>query len=193
MSLLPPSKPRLSSNQLHAALLPFCIDRNKYPLILIGIRGYYLNTMGVPQKNDRGIYDDAIFLDTPNVMAAFNANTDPSFKKAGSAVLQPGVYYAHKFDTHYGKTARYPAICQRLGNVCILRDGLAYTEQGSRYGINIHRGGLATTGSEGCQTIPPGQWDAFYVLAKSEARRLYGIKWNKMVVPYVLIRNDGQF
>jgi len=195
--ILPPNKPRLSTKDLEALLDPYKIDRVKYPLLIVGIRGYYFDTMGKPGENDRGIYDDAIVLYTSNVMAAFNANCDPSKQSPGMASLKPGFWPCYRFDLHHGKVKTYDAICQRSGPVTVIRDGTpsgmifphSYREDTGMFGINIHKGGFWTTSSEGCQTLPTSQWDAFYSLARSEATRIWGIDWKKRDVAYVLLEN----
>lgn len=196
--MLPAARPRLSADALHSLIAPFQIDRQKYPLVVAGIRGYYLDSLGVKGKNDRGIYDDAIFLDSVNATIAFNANTDPSIFRVGTgkaegikgiASLKPGVWYVHKFAKHKEK---YLALCQRAGEVTVLRDGkTAQYEDTGNFGINIHKGGYNTTSSEGCQTIHPAQWESFIATAKSETQRSFGNKWQQVVIPYVLIENTG--
>lgn len=196
MALIPPQKPRLSSTELTKKLTRFNLDRTKYPMIIVGIRGYYLNTLGQPGVNDRGIYDDALFIDTPQVTAAFNANTDPTGyrkgtgfgKTKGLATLKPGLWLAHKFGLHKGK---YLALVQRMGAVTVVRDGDPdYEDTGTDFGINIHKGGLKSTNSEGCQTIHPTQWESFISLAKDQAVRYFGAHWNKVIIPYVLLKNE---
>ncbi|WP_315816447.1 hypothetical protein [Paraflavitalea speifideaquila] len=59
-------------------------------VFLIGVRGYYQNTMDKSGQNDRGIYDDCICLVEPNIFIAFNANTDPWVFRADIATLIPG-------------------------------------------------------------------------------------------------------
>src|SRR5689334_22676090 len=59
---------------------------------LLGVRGYYLRRLGDATKNDRGIYDDAIMLFTPEAYVTFNANCDPSIFRKHIATLVPGVY-----------------------------------------------------------------------------------------------------
>ena len=184
-----PNRPQIKREALEDMITKAGVDLKKYPALIVGIRGYFRDTMGVKGKNDRGIYDDAMILLTPNVYATFNANTDPSVQfKVGRAVLKADFYpNSWKFDIHGGKSAQYPAICQRLGNMTVIRDGQG--EQIGMFGINTHRGGNNTTSSEGCQTIPPSQWTAYYNLAKSEWVRMYGKDWNKVAVPYLLIDN----
>jgi lysozyme len=149
--------------------------------------------MGAPGVNDRGLYDDAIFIHSPSVFAAYNANTDPSFVRKGTgtgagkgmASLNPGAWFVHRFDKHKG---RYLALCQRAGDVEVTRDGKIEPYQcKGNFGINIHKGGFNTTGSEGCQTIHPIQWESFIALATDQAKRLFGDKWKTTTIPYVLL------
>jgi hypothetical protein len=189
----PASKPKRTQAELRAQIDAFGLDRNKHPLVIVGIRGYYKNTLGQPGVNDRGIYDDAIFIDSDEAFAAFNGNTDPSRYQAGygtdddtkgMAKLKPGLTIVHRFDIHNGK---YEAICQRGGKVTVIRDGNPPYEDSGNFGINIHRGGYNGTSSLGCQTIHPEQWPSFIALATDTAKRAFGEKWRTTNIPYILI------
>ena len=62
------------------------------PVFLLGIRGFF-EPVG---QNKKGIYDDALFLVTPDSIEGWNFNTDPSIDRPGMAVLQPGRYAYHQ-------------------------------------------------------------------------------------------------
>lgn len=187
--ILPPAKPRMSAAELHA-LMP-AIDRAKWPVVVVGIRGYFKKSMGAPDRNDRGLYDDAIFIDAPDVTYAFNGNTDAAIVRKGKgfgagkgmAMLKPGTYYAHLVGVHKaGKPGGHEALVQRAGPVTVVRDGDPPYDESGHFGINIHRGGINRTNSEGCQTIPPAQWEAFIATIKDQLKR-HGQK----IVPYALL------
>lgn len=135
--------------------------------VILAVRGYYLRSMGDPEHNDRGMYDDAAAVVTPQSFATYNFNTDPSRYRAatderkGMAVLAPGIY-RYTLGTHglsKPKSQQYQAMVQ-AGEVKVIRDG-GMIDVGY-FGVNIHHGGDTTTSSEGCQTIPPGrQFDQF--------------------------------
>lgn len=140
-----------------------------YPYI-VGLRGYF-KELGRPNKNDRGLYDDAIFFVTSNEMFAFNANTDPGWYgynsdsdvRDGVATLKEGTW-EYVIGTHRGSTV-HEALVQH-GNFTVYRDGHPNSgkkkEVTGKFGINMHRGGPRSVSSSGCQTIPPGQWNEFF-------------------------------
>lgn len=157
------SKPNLGIEGVLKIVESNKIDRTQNPVVLVAIRGYYLDSMGVPGENDRGIYDDACFVVTPEECRAYNFNTDPSFYRKGQgrdaekgmAQLKPGVW-KYRTGLHKG----YAAFVQ-ADEVVVLRDGLKgnYEDRGW-FGINLHKGGANGTSSEGCQTWPKDQFDA---------------------------------
>ena len=191
-------RPQISSTNLEILLLPFQDQLQRYPLTIIGIRGFF-PSVGPTGENDRNVYDDAIIVRVPQlgVLSAFNGNTDPtrvhqgwgtSEQTRGMAVLKTGLWPVYRFDVHHGSQP-HDALCQRAGKVTVMRDGNPPYADTGNFGINIHRGGYTKTSSLGCQTIPPEQWDEFYGLACGAAKQLWGAAWKNEVVAYVLLEN----
>ncbi|WP_294392669.1 hypothetical protein [uncultured Sphingomonas sp.] len=191
--IVPNMRPRLSYSALMTRLEPLGLSADSDPLFAVGMRGYYKASMGAPGANDRGIYDDAIFLVSHGFFGAYNGNTDPSGRRVGTgfavkgrgmARLQPGLHRVHRLDLHNGK---YLALCQRGGPLTVMRDGNPDYPHTGMFGINIHRGSANATSSLGCQTIHPTQWDGFIASAVDQAKRCHGARWNKVDIPYALL------
>jgi hypothetical protein len=99
-----------------------------------------------------------------DVTASYNGNTDPSGFRKGAGI----------------------------GTAKEIRDGTPEFEDTGYCGINIHKGSFNSTSSLGSQTIYPPQWDSFIAVAKDQSVRFHGTKWNKAIIPYILLENEGQ-
>lgn len=142
---------------------------------LLGLRGYEQ-----PGLNSSGTYDDCICVVDPITFDAFNANTDPSKQGRGMATVITPQVVLYKIGTHNlnkDVSTQYQALVQ-AGPIRVRREGIGEVPPGY-FGINIHRGGVSTPGSEGCQTIPPNQWSDFMkaVWSTLRMRNLYSIKY----------------
>lgn len=181
-NIIPANRPQLSKADLLAQIELTHPDFKMPEFFICGIRGYFEDSMGEKEKNDRNIYDDAIFLVGKDDFIAFNGNTDPAAFKLQIASLKPGIWPVYKFDLHKGQ---YLALCQRAGNVTVNRDGKG--EDTGMFGINIHKGGTWGTSSLGCQTIPAEQWGQFIAAAIELAKKYYGKAYRELVYTYVLL------
>ena len=184
-----PKAPRQAALKAAYSMWRKCRPGEPFPeMLVIGVRGYYQDTMGESGINDRGIYDDALFVVGAETFAAFNANVDPSLWRPKVATLLPG---CHPYRPgNHGQSrpgGGYPAFrpATRDEELPVKRDGEKQVPSATPgVAINIHKGGFNTTSSLGCQTIHPSQWDAFHALATMQLKRT-GMK----VFPYILI--DG--
>lgn len=182
-AMLPASTPHLALAQVAELIAKAGV---KDTVALVGIRGYYRDSMGVPGKNDRGVYDDALFVVSPTHFSAWNGNTDPSRVREGIASLVPGVHRYKKGNHGISRPGGgYPAFrpATRGEELPVMRDGILYPKPG--VAINIHRGGYNTTSSEGCQTLPPSQWAAFYAALAGELKR-----HSQTTFPYLLVEQS---
>jgi len=185
--------PQLAEEKIRKILEANGVDQTK-PCVL-AVRGYYLDTMGLRSVNDRGVYDDAMFIVTPSSVSRFQANTDPNgYRKGwgkednkGMAMLRKGIHIYGE-GTHKG----YPAFRQCEKNT-VIRDGdPAYKDSGF-HAINIHSGGHYSTSSLGCQTLPRKTWTRFKHVLSASLRQLDAPKtkndWGQTVhsFPYVLV------
>jgi len=177
MKFLPDAPPKKARDSVERLAAAGGINARLTPVYLVGIRGYYHD---YHLKNERGIYDDAIFLVSPQSFASFNANTDPTVARLGIAKLRTGLwlYKLGIHGLHRPKAQQYQALVQ-ASIVTVDRD-LTGRDDGW-FGINIHRGGKNTTSSLGCQTIPPGQWQNFIGMVRQELTRA-----GQKTIPYLL-------
>lgn len=165
MAITPPRKPQATREQIEGLISGL----DKRLVHLVGVRGYYRDSMGKKGVNDRSVYDDSIFLIGPDVFVSFNANVDPSIYRHRVAVLKEG-FWSYKLGIHglsKPKSQQYQALVQ-AAPVTVVRDGVG--NDTGWFGINIHRGGYNTTSSLGCQTLPPAQWPSFIELVKSQMK-----------------------
>jgi lysozyme len=192
----PSSKPQITREECVEIIEANGLLLEKNPVILLGIRGYYLDSYGEKGKNDRGGYDDSFQILTKNGFVTYNGNTDPStFRKGkgsgkdkGMAMLNPGIY-DYKPGMHNGSVP-HPAFRQ-AGPVRITRDGVNGSYQDTlASSINIHRGGKNGTSSLACQTVPPDQWLSFKAYLDGELKR-YGVKTFKYVLIEETLRRRG--
>jgi peptidoglycan hydrolase-like protein with peptidoglycan-binding domain len=129
-------------------------------IIVVAIRGFN-EDMGVPNQNDRRIYDDAHFICSPKGIVMFEGNTDPNgFRKGsgfgsskGMAVLNNGVWFYGK-GSHNGRPS-----FRQCAPVQVTRDGNPPYLDFGWFGINWHSGGDTTTSSLGCQTNRPKDYE----------------------------------
>ena len=183
--MIPRNRPRIERKTTEKLLASRKVSD---PVCLVGIRGYYRDSMGAKGVNDVGMFDDALVVVSPNVHAAFNGNVDPTRLgwnpkvRKPMAQLKPGVY-RYKLGKHGLRTkSPYRALVQ-AEPVTVLRGD---KEETGWFGINIHAAGR-TTSSEGCQTVPRagGQWDALITLVETEMKRN-----NAKTLSYVLTSNS---
>lgn len=180
-------KPQKSKDDVIQMLLDQGLwkDRSLTRMCVVGVRGYYLNSMGKKGVNDRGIYDDAFFVLSPDSFASFHGNTDPSKYQKGIAMLVAPQKIVYRKGWHgYGRKSGHNAFRQ-ASDVKVTRDGsedVFWDSERNRFWTNNHKGGNYSTSSAGCLTVPANEWDAYYAYVCMQMKRFGQATFNMYLV-----------
>lgn len=196
-------EPQLPLARINEILDANLVSRETWPVVALAIRGYYLDSMGVPGKNDRMRYDDAHFVVWPDGLARFVGNTDPNGFRAGKgtgagkgmAMLKPGIHF-YGTGHHKGQRA-----FRQAEPFTVIRDGNPPYDDRGWHAINWHSGGgdensYGKTSSLGCQTNPPLQFAVLrpliYRLLEAYSSPRGKTDWEEgvRIFPYVLIEEE---
>ncbi|HEY8560527.1 MAG TPA: hypothetical protein VIL74_09130 [Pyrinomonadaceae bacterium] len=134
-------------------------------LLVVGVRGYFLNSVGKPGENDLNLWDDAILVYYDSVLVkTFNANTDPSKHNQKLAMLDAGLYEFYQ-GTHKERIKAFRAYPEGVELPCKRQQFDGSWVKSKCSAINIHDGAFNDTWSAGCQTVinqtPHKQFDEF--------------------------------
>lgn len=121
-------------------------------LLVIGVRGYFLNSVGKKNANDTGWDDGIIVYENGTLIKTFNGNTDPSKVNSDLAMLDTGVYQFAK-GTHKNRIKAFRAYPEGVRLKCKRQNRNGVWKESLCSAINFHDGGLSDTWSAGCQTI----------------------------------------
>lgn len=168
-------------NHLRAVLQAHNITER---VAVVGIRGYVQQfAESGAGKNLTGVYDDVICVVSDRECRTFLGNTDPSrlivdpTTRLGRAILvtdQKIRYVRGIHGLHSLPPDRQRQAWLQSSGATIRRwqaDGSWGPEIKDQYiGANIHDGSISTTGSAGCQTLPPELWKEFDALLDAELR-----------------------
>ena len=166
-----PVAPQLPAERVLEIVSENRVPRDRYPVCVVAIRGYRLDSLGKPGANDRDVFDDALFIVTPDRIIPFNGNTDPAGWKNGRATLVPGIHIfgIGPHNVSKGPSRMYPAYRQ-CEPFTVTRDGRGNTRFSGYFGIDLHKahgwfGSFGRVDSLGCQTVPtesgPLGWTTF--------------------------------
>jgi hypothetical protein len=169
------STPQIDTAELQAIIAANKVPRDRYPVVVVALRGFRLDSIGLKGKNDRDWFDDLIAVVFPDgkggdKVLLYNANTDPAGWKHGRATLCNGIHIfgVGPHNVSKGPSRMYPAYRQ-CEVFTVTRDGRSGRFSGF-FGIDLHRatgkfGFRGNVDSAGCQTVPtekgPMGWDAF--------------------------------
>ncbi|MDC9701536.1 MAG: lysozyme [Alphaproteobacteria bacterium] len=166
-AMVPSFRPQQDQEITRAVLEKFSyltpVDYQNDLIKVLMVRGYYMNIMGNKGQNERAVYDDALFVVSPEGTQSFNGNADPSIFRRGIATIKDpqAIQYSPGLHGYNRRAGPYPAFCQEAP-CTVMRDGRG--EDTGLFFVNLHRGGVEDTSSKGCLTVPPNQWKEFYAL-----------------------------